>query len=87
MTTFEWKKKRPAVDYFGECTGFNFVLQGTDSESGKTESANLAVIFGGDDIKHIDEWSQQEIDDLAEEKRISGELETEIERRLANNSE
>ena len=84
MITFQWKKKQPAVDYFGECTGFNFVLQGTDSNSGKTEMANVALVFSEDEIKHIDEWSQEEIDKLAEKNRGVHNLDSEIETRLSN---
>ena len=82
MITFEWEKKYPSVDYFGECSGFNFILKGTDSESGRTETANALVILGDDELKHIDEWTQQEINDLAEEKRALHNLDGVIERRL-----
>ena len=80
---YKWKKKAPKVDYFGTVSGFNFVLEGTDSETDRTENVNTVSVFSEDDEEHIDAWPSDRIDALAEEKRVNANMEAEIARRLA----
>lgn len=81
--TYKWKRKAPKTDYFGIVSGFNFVLEGTDSETNRTEFVNTVTVFSEDDEEHIDAWPSSRIDKLAEERRIDADMEAEIARRLA----
>jgi len=80
---YKWKKKAPKVDYFGMVSQINFVLEGTDSETDRTESVNTVTVFSEDDEEHIDAWTSDRIDVLAEERRVDADMEAEIARRLA----
>ena len=80
---YKWKKKAPKVDYFGMVSQINFILEGTDSETDRTESVNTITVFSEGDEEHIDAWPSSRIDTLAEERRIDADMEAEIARRLA----
>ena len=80
--TYTWKKKAPKADYFGMVSQINFVLEGTDSETDRTESVNTVTVFS-DDEEHVDAWPSNRIDALAEERRVDAGMEAEIARRLA----
>ena len=84
---YKWKKKALKTDYFGMVSQINFVLEGTDSETDRTESVNTVTVFSEDDEEHADAWTSSRIDKLAEERRIDADMEAEIARRLAKPEE
>lgn len=70
---FNWKVKHIATDTRGYGSIGNFEMEGTDIYN-NYETANVVVCFGGNELKPISHWSQDEIDNYAEKYREMLEL-------------
>jgi hypothetical protein len=76
MTTFSWNVKHLKEDDRGYAASLLCELQGT-SNTGATKIASVVTSFGGADYKPKLQWTQEQIDQFAENHRAS--LEQEIE--------
>ena len=66
--TYKFVVKKLKEDDRGYASLFVCEMQGT-SDSGAKKNANITVSFGGDDYKPMGDWTQEQIDALAESHR------------------
>jgi len=71
MITYTWKAKKLREDDFGYASTLVLSMEAQKNDEIKRES--ISISFGGSDLKSIDEWTQEEIDAVAESHRITME--------------
>jgi hypothetical protein len=71
--TYKFVVKKLKEDDRGYASLFICEMQGA-SDSGVKKNANIAVSFGGDDYRPIEDWTQEQIDAIAELHRENIEL-------------
>lgn len=76
---FTWIKKKLKADYFGMVSVLNCTLQGVDGD--KTHTANFAMVIPEHLEEHVDAWTEERIDAVAESNRAL--LEKELTRTLS----
>jgi len=77
---YNWTVKHLSTDRRGYAADGYFELEGVDDD-GKKHVASIATSFGGDDLKPLSAWKQEDIDAYAETLRQS--LEAQIESQIA----
>jgi len=80
---FNWKIKHITTDSRGYGSVGNFEMEGIDN-SNNSKTANVVVCFGGEELKPISFWSQNEIDNYAEKYReiLQLQIKEQLEARL-----
>ena len=68
MATFTWIDKEPSTNFRNKVKGVDLTLQYSDGD--KSVQTSCSTVFGTDDIKPASYWTEEKIDEFAEEKRI-----------------
>ena len=82
MTEIKWLAKEPTIGFRGKVTGFHFEV--SKERNGKTAVNGCAVILGSDQIYDQSYWTDEKIDEYAEEVFIQQNLDENLEHDLAD---
>mgnify|MGYP003657796961 FL=1 len=67
MATFTWIDKEPSTNFRNKVKGIDLTLEYSDGD--KSTQTSCSTVFGADDIKPSSYWTDEKIDEFAEEKR------------------
>ena len=67
MAIFTWIDKEPSTNFRNKVQGIDLTLEYSDG--GKSVQASCGTAFGTDDIMTASYWTEEKIDEFAEENR------------------
>jgi hypothetical protein len=77
----EWVEKMPTTNFRNQVV--SMVLTASKTLNGKTATTGAGVAFGPNDIKDASYWTDEKIDEFANEQAISSKFEESLDAELA----